>query len=513
MAETSTNNKRIAKNTLFLYFRMLFIMAVSLYTSRVVLSTLGIEDFGIYNVVGGIVGMFSFINGAMTTGTQRYLNYAIGINDFAQTRKVFNTCINIHFFLAAIIFFLAETIGLWFFFTQMNIPDSRMNAAFWVYQFSIFTAGIMIISVPYNAVIIAHERMNIFAYISIVEVVGKLGIVYLLLIGNADRLILYAFLMLCIQIGIRFLYGVYCKKHFPETVFLFVKDWKLTKEMLGFTGWNLWGGCAHIAFTHGVNILLNIFFGPSVNAARGIAIQVQNAVSQFATNFQTALNPQIIKSYALHDYIYMHKLVYRSSKFSFFLLFFLSLPILLETNVILSIWLENVPQYTVTFIRLILWIAIIDAISNPLMTSATATGKVKIYQSVCGGILLLIVPASYIVLKLGASPSSVFIVHLSIGFLTFLTRLCIIHKLIGLSIEKYFRFVVYRILLAGCTAIIIPIAIKLFLETESLLNSIIICFISLLSSALSIYFLGMDCSEKLFMKERLSVFITKLKRK
>ncbi len=512
MPDTSTNNKRIAKNTLFLYFRMLFIMAISLYTSRVVLNVLSIEDFGIYNVVGGIVGMFSFINGAMTAGTQRYLNFAIGIDDFTQTKKVFNTCINIHSIFAGFIILLAETIGLWFFYTQMNIPDSRMTAAFWVYQCSIATTCIMVISVPYNAIIIAHERMNVFAYISIVEVVCKLAIVFLLLAGNADRLILYAFLMLCVQIGIRFLYGIYCKKNFPETRFLFIKDFKLIKDMLGFTGWNLWGGCAHIAFTQGVNILLNIFFGPSVNAARGVAIQVQNAISQFATNFQTALNPQIIKSYARQDYSYMYNLVYRSSKFSFFLLFLLSLPILLETNTMLIIWLGNVPEYTVQFIRLILWIAIIDAISNPLMTSATATGKVKVYQSICGGILLMIVPVSYIVLKLGASPSAVFIVHLIIGVVTFMARLYIVHKLIGLPIKGYLHVVVQSIAFVGATAAIIPIAVKILLGYDSLLNTVIVCITALFSSFLSIYLIGLNNNEKKFICEKVNRLYTQLRK-
>ncbi len=510
MTNTAENNKRIAKNTLLLYFRMLFMMVVSLYTSRVVLDTLGVEDYGIYNVVGGIVGMFSFINGAMSTGTQRYLNFALGIGDPVQLRRIFNTCLNIHFILAIIIIFLAETIGLWFLCNQMNIPEERMNAAFWVYQFSIFTAAIMIISVPYNAVIIAHERMNIFAYISIVEVILKLLIVYLLLIGKTDRLILYAFLMLGIQIGIRILYGIYCKRHFPETEFKFVKDSGLIKEILGFTGWNLWGSCAYIAFTQGINILLNIFFGPTVNAARGVAAQVQNAVLQFSVNFQTALNPQIIKSYAQKDLAYMHKLVYSSSKFTFFLLLLLTLPILLETETILSIWLKQVPEYAVPFLRLILCISIVDAISNPLMVSATATGQVKLYQSVCGGILLAIVPIAYIVLKLGAPPTSVFIVHLIIGIITLIARLIIIQKLIHLSMNSYIKIVISRIILVGATSVIFPIIIKILL-TESLFSFIIICCTSLVSTSLCIFFIGLKTNEQRFILNKISTIATKFK--
>lgn len=512
MTNTAENNKRIAKNTIVLYFRMLFMMTVSLYTSRVVLNALGVEDYGIYNVVGGIVAMFSFINGAMSTGTQRYLNFSLGIGNPIQLRKIFNTCSNIHLILAFIIIFFSETIGLWFLYNQMNFPEERINAAFWVYQFSILTTIIMIISVPYNAIIIAHERMNVFAYISIIEAISKLLIAYLLLIGKTDRLILYAFLMLCIQIGIRILYGIYCKRHFPETRFQFVKDKKLIKEILGFTGWNLWGSCAGIAFTQGINILLNIFFGPVVNAARGIAVQVQSAVMQFSVNFQTALNPQIIKSYAQKDLIYMHKLIYRSSKFSFFLLLLLILPILLETETILSIWLKQVPEYAAPFLRLILCISIIDAISNPLMVSATATGKVKLYQGVCGGILLAIVPIAYIVLKLGASPISVFIVHLTVGIITFIARLIIIQRLINLSIKKYINIVIYRIILVGITSITFPLIIKILL-TKSLLNFIIICSASLVSASLCTFFIGLETNEKQFLLSKISNIATKLKNK
>lgn len=285
------NNKRIAKNTLLLYFRMLFTMAVSLYTSRVVLNTLGVEDFGIYNVVGGVVAMFGFLNSAMSSSTQRYITFELGKNDFEQLKKVFNTSVSIHAFISVVILILAETIGLWFLYNKMTIPIERMDAALWVYQGAIASTIVLIMSVPYNATIIAHEKMSAFAYISVLEVVLKLLIVYLLLIGDFDKLKLYAVLMFSIQLIIRLIYGRYCKKHFSETKFQWTKDWKLFKEMLGFAGWNLWGNCAGIAFTQGVNILLNMFFGPAVNAARGIAVQVQNAVNQFSFNFQTALNP------------------------------------------------------------------------------------------------------------------------------------------------------------------------------------------------------------------------------
>lgn len=329
MTNTAENNKRIAKNTLLLYIRMMLTMAVSLYTSRVVLNTLGVEDFGIYNVVGGVVAMFGFLNGAMATTTQRYITFELGRNDFKQLKKIFNISVSIHAFISIIILILAETIGLWFLYNKMTIPVERIDAALWAYQGSIISTIILIMSVPYNALIIAHEKMSTFAYISVLEAVLKLLIVYMLLIGDFDKLKLYALLMCCIQLIIRFIYGNYCKRHFPETKFQLYKDLKLFNNMLAFAGWNLWGNCASITFTQGVNILLNIFFGPIVNAARGITTQVQGAVNQFSWNFQTALNPQITKSYASGDYIYMHKLIFRSSKFTFFftIIFISSCPI------------------------------------------------------------------------------------------------------------------------------------------------------------------------------------------
>ena len=309
----TANNKRIAKNTLLLYFRMLFIMAINLYTSRIVLKILGIEDFGIYNAVGGIVAMFGFLTSAMSISTQRYITYELGKNNLKQLNKIFNTSITIHAVISVIILILAETIGLWFLYNKMTIPIERLNAALWTYQASIASAIILIMSIPYNATIIAHEKMSAFAYISVLEVVLKLAIVYLLLISNFDKLKLYSTLILIVQLIIRIIYGQYCKKHFLETKIHFIKDKSLFKEMLSFAGWNLWGNCAGIASTQGVNILLNIFFGPHINAARGIAVQVQGAVNQFASNFQTAINPQITKSYAQGDYNYMHNLIFSST--------------------------------------------------------------------------------------------------------------------------------------------------------------------------------------------------------
>ena len=495
MTDVAANNRRIAKNTMMLYFRMLLIMAVSFYTSRVVLQTLGVVDYGIYNVVGGIVAMFGFLNSAMSSSTQRYLTFELGRGDTERLKKVFVTSVNIHIMISVIVFVLAETIGLWLLYNKMTIPVERFNAAFWVYQCSILSTMIMFISVPYNATIIAHEKMSAFAYISILEVVLKLLIVYLLLIGDIDKLILYAVLMLTVQVIIRFIYNIYCKRHFEETKYSFLFDRPLFKEMLSFSGWNLWGNMAAVAFTQGLNILLNMFFGPVVNAARGVAVQVQQTVTQFSMNFQTAINPQITKSYAIEDYEYMHSLIFRSSRFTFFLLLCICLPVFMEAEALLGIWLKEVPEYSAVFLRIILCVTIVDALANPLMISAQATAHIKIYQSVVGGILLTILPIAYVVLKLGGNPQSVFIVHLLICTIAFIVRLFIIRPMIRLSLTKYIKEVIVRCAVVGICAGAVSFAVNILLDS-SLFSSIMECCISVLSVAVFSFMIGMTKNER-----------------
>lgn len=510
MSDTSVNNKRIAKNTLLLYVRMLFMMGVSLYTSRVVLNTLGVEDYGIYNVVGGVVAMFGFINGAMSSATQRYLTFELGRGNLSRLHDVFCTSIIIHGIITLLVIFLAETIGLWFFYHKMIIPEDRIEAAMWTYQFSIMATAVMIMSVPYNATIIAHERMSAFAHISVLEVILKLAIAYLLRISNIDKLILYAALIFIVQLGIRMVYSLYCNHHFLETKFHWFWDKKLFREMLGFAGWNLWGNCAGAAFTQGLNILLNIFFGPVVNAARGIAVQVQAAISQFSINFQAALNPQITKSYAVQDFNYMHSLIFRGSKFTFFLLLLLSLPVMMETDTILRLWLGTVPDYTVVFIRLMICITIIDSVANPLMASAAATGKVKLYQGVVGGILLSILPLSYMALKLGGSPATVFIIHLCVGLIAFVVRLYIVRPMIQMAWSDYGMRVVVPCMSVALIASVFPVIMKWFMPGGAL-AFIMVCLSCLISVSLTIYVIGLSTSERNFIKGRLRFFFAKLK--
>ena len=504
MSQILNNNARIAKNTIFLYFRMILLMAVSLYTSRVVLSTLGIDDYGIYNVVGGFIGMFAFLNGAMAGCTQRFITIAIGKGDEQNLKKVFSTCVITHGMIALIVFILAETIGLWFVLEKLVIPETRMTAAMVVYQCSIVSTMVMIMSFPYNADIIAHEKMSAFAYISIFEAFANLGVVYLLYIGLFDKLAFYAVLLLIVKVSVIVVYRIYCKRHFVESVFRWLFDKRLLKEMLSFTGWNLWGGIAGTLMGQGINVLLNIFFGPTVNAARGIAVQVQSAVQMFATNFQTALNPQMMKSYATGELQIMHMLLFRSAKFTFMLLLCLMLPLILEIDMVLGLWLKEVPKYTNIFVCLMLCISMVDAVSNPFMTASAATGKVKVYQSVVGGILLMIVPLAYIPLKLGAEPYSVFVVHLTIAIIAFITRIFIIRKLIDLSIKEYLMNAILPCLKVALPSIFISLAIKMSLPNE-LVYSIIVAVITLIMVPITSCLFGLTENERQFVLSKIPI--------
>ncbi len=499
---SSENSKRIAKNTGMLYIRMLLTMAVSLYTSRIVLNTLGVEDFGIYNVVGGFVTMFGFLNSAMASATQRFLSFEIGKKDFAQLAKIFSMSVNIHFIIALVILFLAETVGLWFVNTQLTIPAERMVAANWVYQFSILAFMVSVVSVPYNAAIIAHERMNVFAWVSIIEVSLKLLIVFILQWLGLDKLKLYAILIFGVALIIRLIYGVYCNRNFKESKFMFFWDKSLFKMLLSYAGWNLWGNAAAVVMAQGVNILLNIFFGPVVNAARGIAYQIRSAVNSFVTNFQMAMNPQIIKSFATNDLKYMHQLIYQGAKYSFFLLFALSLPILLEAEIILKIWLKIVPEYTVVFTKLVIINILIDSISGPLMTAAQASGKIKLYQGVVGGLLLFILPISYVFLKFGFEPEVTLYVSICISIAALYARLIIISPLVNLSIVEFSKNVIFKIVPVAILAIILPFSIIYFLP-QGFYRIIISGFASMVSVVFTIYLVGLSRAEQKIMLEKI----------
>lgn len=494
---------------MLLYVRMLFMMAVSLFTSRVVLNTLGVEDYGIYNVVGGVVAMFGFINGSMSSATQRYITFALGKGDMRNLQKVFSTALQIHVLIAAVIVVLGETVGLWFLYSQMQIPAERMDAAFWVLQCSIVSTVVMIVSVPYNADIIAHEKMSAFAYISILEVVLKLAVVYVLLIFSSDKLILYAFLILAVQLLIRFCYSRYCNRHFEESKYRHVWDKPLFREMTGFASWSMFGNLSGVLYGQGLNMLLNVFFGPVVNAARAVAVQVQNAIQQFVSNFQMALNPQITKTYAKGEMAEMHKLMFRSARFSFYLLFLLSLPFLFETEFILTIWLKTVPDNTVVFLRIMICTSLIYALANPLMVANQATGKVRKYQAVCGSILLMILPISYVCLRLGCPAYSVFIVHFVVESVTQLARMLILRPLIGIRIRGYLTNIYIKVILVTALSLLVPLVVYENMDNTAA-RFLVMCVTCVLSVGIVTYSVGLSRNERAFFRSKASAAINKI---
>lgn len=486
---------------------MILSMLVMLYTSRVVLRVLGVDDFGIFNVVGGVVIMFSFLNSAMSSATQRFLSFELGKSNLLGFTRVFSMSINIHTLIALIVFVLAETIGLWFVNTQLVIPADRLVAANWVYQCSILSFMVTIMSVPYNASIIAHERMGAFAYISILEVGLKLLIVFMLEWLSFDKLKLYAVLILSVAVIIRLIYGIYCKTKLQGCKYTWFKDKLLFKQLASFAGWNLWGNLAAVGMDQGVNILLNIFFGPVVNAARGIAYQVGGAVRLFYTNFQLAVNPQITKSYAAKDLARMHTLMFQSSKFSFFLMLILSIPILFETEFILKLWLGQVPEYTIWFVRLVLIAGLIDCLSGSLMAGAQASGKVKVYQTVVGGLLLLIVPISYILLKYYSNALVPFVVTICFSVITLIVRLIIIHNLVSFKIRDFICKVILPCIWVVCSSILIPYLLHSSGQGGSLKQLLFQVVLVLLLVPLSVWLFGTSKNEKMILKALINKII------
>jgi len=507
-SETSSNNKRIAKNTLALYFRMFIVMGVSLFTSRVILQVLGVEDFGIYNLVGGVVAMMGVINSVMTAATNRFIAYELGRGDQDQLKKTFSVCLSIYILISIIFLIIAEALGVWFVNTQLTIPEERMGAANWVYQFSIAAVIVHLLQNPFNATLIAHERMNVYAYISVVEAIAKLAIVYMLMISPIDKLIMYGLLMLIVTISITGCYAGYSMKHYPESRYRFVWDAPLFKRLISYSGWSMFGALGGMFKGQGLNVLLGMFFNPSVNAARGIAYQINNVVKQFFTNFYTAVRPQITKYYAKGQIDEMMNLVFKSSKLSYYLILLLSLPIIVETPAIIQLWLGQLPENVVPFVRLIILITAIDCTSNPIMTTAQATGNIKLYQFVLGMLLILNVPVSYVALKLGASPVAVFEISLAICCIEFFTRLWLVNRVIDFPIRRYLTEVCGRVLIVTILSALIPVLIHNYL-VDGIWWSLANCALTCMCTILIIYFVGTTKGEKEFIH---NILIKKLHR-
>lgn len=507
--DTNSNNKRIAKNTLLLYFRMLFLMLITLYTSSVILNALGITDYGIYNVVGGVVTMFSLLSGSLNAAISRFITFELGKGNQEKLERVFSSAVTIQAAIALVIFCLAETVGLWFLNAKMVIPEDRMVAANWCYQFSIITFAINLISVPYNASIIAHERMSAFAYISIFEAIGKLTVAWCIAISPIDRLVFYAAMVAVIAWAIRMVYATYCKRHFEECTYHFVYDHDLFKQMFNFAGWNFIGASSAVLRSQGISILLNIFFGPAVNAARAIGTKVNSAIMGFVHNFMVALNPQITKSYAVGDREYMFKLVFQGARLSYYILLLLSLPVILNTHYILVLWLKLVPEHTSLFVQLTLVLAMSESISNPLITAMLATGKIKNYQIVVGGLQLLNLPVSYLCLRLGAMPESVMVVAIIISQCCLAARLYMLRGMIGLRVRYYLKNVYANVIFVTVIASILPSLLVCYMH-ESLFSFLIVTIASLVSTVLTELFVGCSKEERCLVFSYAKRFYNKL---
>lgn len=493
--DKQTSSKRIAINTIVLYFRMFIMTLISLYTSRIVLNALGIDDFGIYNVVGGVVALLGLLSNSMSNAIGRYLTIELGHGDLKKLNLVFSTSVNVMFIIAFLIFVIGEIIGLWFVQCKMNVPIGREEAAMWTFQCSLLTFIITIISIPYSSIIVAHERMSAFAYVSIFEALLKLAIAALLFLSTYDKLKVYSLLMLMSSVCIRIVYSVYCEKNFEESKFRFVLDRSLLKGMFGFAGWNFVDFGAYVINNFGTDIVINLFFGVSLNAAKGIASQVNGAVTRFSKSFTTAINPQIYKSFARGELISMHNLIFRGAKFSFYLMLLFVIPLCLETETILSLWLKHVPSYAPFFVRFTLLITIARTLTGTLETSLYATGKLKKYMLVVGTFDMLNIPVIYGVLCYIKQPEIIYYVWFFNSVLLVLLRLRMTHKLISLSCVKYICKVYLPVLQVTLFSLFLPIVFCCVFGNYTF-RIFITVILSTLSIMVSVYVLGLDPHEK-----------------
>ncbi|WP_370762302.1 lipopolysaccharide biosynthesis protein [Bacteroides clarus] len=503
----SEDNKRIAKNTLLLYVRMFFTMLVGFYTSRVVLNALGVVDYGIYNVVGGIVSTLSVLNGAMAGSTQRWITIALGKGNEAYLIKVFAVGMTAQVIIAGVVLLLIEFIGLWYLYAYAVIPADRMETAFWVFQISTFTMILNIINVPFHGAIMAHEKMGAFAFFSITDVVMKLVICFALFVTSFDKLLVYSLLLLLAFVINFICIQVYCHRKFIEARLHLAWDKVMYKEMWGLAFWTISGNLAYAGYTQGITLLINLFFGPAMNAAAGIAFQATNIINQFSANFQIALNPQITKNYAQARYQEMHQLMFRSSKFSYFLMLLFAIPLFYESHFLLQLWLGNVPDHTVLFMRLGLFIPMLMAVRNPLVTAAMANGNLKRYQFAVNGIMLLICPILYIVYKFWGIAEMSNVVLLAFLSLAIIVSAYMLKKMVYLNFQDFMSKVLLVIIKVTILSFIIP-GILYFIVPEGWKRLFALTIISICYTSAMIYCIGLDSNERIFLQS----FFKKIKK-
>lgn len=452
MPTSQVNKRRMAKNTAILYVRMCVVMAISFYTSRIILDALGVEDFGIYNVVGGIVILFSFINTSMTAATQRFLNFYMGRGDEAMVARVYSASVTIHWLIALAVVVGGETIGLWLLYCYIDIPDGMFSAAFWTYQFSILATCATVVRTPMQAVIIAHEEMRVYAYLSILDAVLKLAIAYCVFLTASHRLVFYS---ACLFGGIAlvsFLYYAVCRVKYRECVYRFFVDRGLYKTLLSFSGWSLMGALANTCSTQGTNIVLNVFCGVTLNAAMGIAHQVQMAVASLVSNFQTAFGPQLVKAFAAGEKASFEDLTMKAAKYSYFLLIPFVIPVFVCCDQCLSLWLTDVPPFTVSFCRLVMLYCLADALQAPLWVAVQAIGRIKTYQIIISVFIFLNLPLSYLALLLGCSPNSVLVIRVAINILIIVYRLAFLRSQCRFPVLHFVREVLLPVALISIVA-------------------------------------------------------------
>lgn len=511
MDREQSSNRRIAKNTLALYFRMVITMLVGLYTSRVILKALGIEDYGIYNVVGGFVSMFSLISGSMQGAVGRFLTYELGLGNMQKLKAVFSTSFYVMLGLSILIFVFTETFGLWYLFNKLVIPINRFNAALWCFQLSMVSFVMSLMNTPYTSSIIAHEKMSIYAYISIIDAILKLIICFFVMHFQKDKLVLYSFLLCCVGIIDILVYVAYCRCKFYECKLSLCFDKLLFRQMFGFAGWNFVGSSAAVLRNQGANLLLNAFGGPVVNAANGIANTICGVVSGFVGNFTQAFNPQITKRYATKEYESLMSLVIYGSKYSFYLMLIMALPVLFNAKYIFYIWLGVVPEHAVTFSRWMFVFLLAEAISRPIITVKNATGQIRNYQLVVGGILLLMLPVSYVGLKLGMPVTFVAVVNALTAILAIFARMYMLRGDFPYwSSRRYFKEVLLNAFYVSALSCLAP-AILYKLLPEGLLNFLLTSVFCLISSCVSMFYCGCTKKERDFIKNKVQLLLTKIK--
>ena len=489
--KSSTNSVSIARNTIFLYFRMMITMLISLYTSRVVLQILGIDDFGLYAVVGGVVGLFSFINNALSTSSSRFLTFELGKNKSTKLRQTFNTLLNIHLLITIVVALLSETVGLWFVYNKLAIPAGRLDAAVWVYHLSVLSAVVTIAQVPYNAAIISHEKMNVFAYVSIVDVSLKLGIVYLLKIGSFDKLVLYAGLVCLVTIIIALFYYYYCKTRFPETQYQFVFDKDMLRSVGGFSGWSLFGSLTYALKSHGTNIITSMFFGPGVVTARAISVQVNMTAMQFVQNFRMAVNPQIIKKYAAEDYEGSKSLLLDSTKFSFYLMLLLGLPIILLSESLLQLWLGQVPEYSVIFLKLIIIQSLFQVFDSSFLTALHAKGRLRENALISPLIAAIRFLTVYFLFRADFSPVVLSYAGIvSFAIVGLIIKPVLLNWIVGYSYRDIICVFV-SCLKVSLVSIPIPIFVNNLFE-NTIANFIIVCATSIVCVLTAVFYIGIS---------------------